>query len=151
MQCTSPFLYLTGSIRGADARQDAIVCLLQSQPKTEDEALLVLSRLHHRTEYATRKQRRLTRGTILQLSFDPCAPEDDPHDGPAMAALDLLPASNRKVIEQHVIEGLSFREIAATEGVSKVAIKKRFDIAAEKLRQLRESVNEQGWKPSVYK
>ena len=146
-----PFLHLTTSIRGEDARQDAIVCLLESQPQTEDEAQLVLSRLHHRTEYATRKQRRLTKGKILQLNFDPCSPEDDPHDGPVMAALDLLPASHREVIEQHVIEDMSFSEIAATEGVSKVAIKKRFDKAADRLRQLRDSVNEQGLKPSVYK
>ena len=133
----SPYLYLADSIRNRDERQDAYLAILDGQPDSEEAARLILSRLHHRTEYSERQSRRHTKGKVLQLNFDPVAPEPDDNDGEAMAALDRLPADLRAVIEEHVIEGVSLRDIAKREGVSKDTIRRRFDQAADRLRQLR--------------
>ena len=143
----SPYLSLANSIRNLDERQEAFLALLEEQPDSEQAAKDILSRLHHRTEYKERHSRRLTKGKILQLNFDPIAPEHDDNDGEVMAALDLLPPTLRHVIEEHVIEGESLRDIAKREGVSKDTIRRRYDRAAEKLSHLRDTCAKQPRNP----
>ena len=134
--CNSVYLFVADSIRNEDERQDAYTAILTERPQTYAEAMSVLSRLHHRKEYKARRSRELTNGKVHQLNFDPTGLQLKDTDGDAMAALERLPDAERRLIEDHVIEGTSLREIAQRDGVSKDTIRRRYDRAAEKVRQI---------------
>ena len=53
-----------------------------------------------------------------------------------IAALDCLSGSDRELIEVHVIDEESLRDIAKERGLSKDAMRKRYNIAASKLKEL---------------
>src|ERR1700677_626570 len=118
---SSSFLYLADSIRNEDSRQDAYLILLERQPQTKAEAELILSSLHHRTEWNRRQDRKRN----VQLTFNPPATQVEWDDGVAVAALDRLPDADRHLIEEHVLEGLTLRQMATKAGVSKDTIAKR--------------------------
>lgn len=147
MVTTSPFLHLADSIRNPDHRQNALLALLEAQPATEAQAVAVLSCLHHKEESIQRRYRKRN----MQLNFDPIAPQHDPCDGKMIAALDRLSGPDRELIEAHVLDGISLRNLAKNAGVSKDTIHKRYTVAANKLRILSEEKVDKTPLPTPYK
>ncbi|AEU36163.1 RNA polymerase sigma factor [Granulicella mallensis] len=120
--------------RNRDYRQDQYVALLEAAPQTEKAALAILRTVHHRQETSRRRDRKWT--VQPDLTFDPIAPQGEDTDGHIVAALSCLPLEDQDIISQHIIEGMSLRDIAKQQGVSKDCIRKRYDHAKQKLQAL---------------
>jgi RNA polymerase sigma factor (sigma-70 family) len=123
------FLHLADARDGTDQKQDQFLALLEAAPQTEAEALAILSTVHHRHE----RSRRNTKQRTCQLNFDPIAPQKEEDTGALVSALDLLPDKDQNIIRDHVLDGLSFVEIARQEGISKSGAAKRYTVAKRHL------------------
>ena len=122
------FLHLANS-RNEDDRQEQYLALLEAAPQTLESAEAVLSALHHRQEWNRRQHKK----RFIPLSFDPIAQQTPDNDGDLMSALNLLSPADQKLIRDHVIEENSLRAIGKRDSVSKDTIRKRYDLAKEKL------------------
>lgn len=129
---SAQFCYLVPTGPPNDERQDAYLALLEADPKTETDALDILSKSHHRAEY----QSRMDRQRSLPLLCEPATSARPAPNGPAVAALESLPDEDRQLITDHVLNGTSLRAIAKAAGVSKDTIRKRYDRAKQKLAAL---------------
>lgn len=129
---SAKFCYLVPKHLKEDERQTAYLAIIEANPDTAEDALSVLSALHHKTE----KQARMQRVRNIPLEFEPAAEQRQDHDSRAMQALDLLPADDQVLIQQHVIEGTSMADLAKVAGVSRETIRKRYNTALAKLRVL---------------
>ena len=132
MEAPTPdhFFYLVDSSLDVDLRQDMFLALLSEHPVTELEATAIIMRVRYVNEYAMKKERQRTLPLLVEPSTDDKGDEDN---GYVVAALNTLPDDDQDLIMSHVIEGHSLRTIAKVQGVSKDTIRKRFNLAKDKL------------------
>jgi RNA polymerase sigma factor (sigma-70 family) len=126
-----PFSNLCDARPNTDAHQDQLLALWEKHPKTEAEAKAILKTLHHRRERAYRNDKK--RG--MPLDLDMPAAEIEPN-GELVELVQLLSASDRQLIEDHVLNQMTLAQIAEREGCSKRTISGRFTRAKQKLRTL---------------
>jgi RNA polymerase sigma factor (sigma-70 family) len=126
-----PFSHLCDARPNTDAHQDQLLALWEKQPKTEDEAKAILKTLHFRHEWARRNDKK--RGMPLDVNME--ANQIQPN-GELMELIQSLPASDRRLIEDHVLNEMTLAQIAERDGCSKRTISGRFTRAKRKLQTL---------------
>lgn len=119
-----------------DTRQNQYVALLEQQPQTEEQALKLLSSIHHIDEWNNRQFHRIH----APLNYEAPDKEDERERtrpiGNLESELELLPEEDRNIIQRHVLDGLTVRELSIELGISKSTAGRRIQNSLKNYREL---------------
>ncbi|CAN5467884.1 hypothetical protein BH10ACI4_BH10ACI4_25160 [soil metagenome] len=118
-----------------DLRQDCIVALIEEKPSTETDAKALIAKI---LSSARTRRRRLT---ARMRSF---GDNEDPHREVTgdhwveklRESLDLLPATDQRLIDLRYSEGKSLKDIGTLVGLSQPTLRNRFEAILKKLEAL---------------
>lgn len=125
---------IPANVTDPDLRQDIAVALLEAQPDSVKDALLLIARVRYRKDWHDAKERKLFKTQATEPDFSTWTPVQTAAFVKLYAAFDSLDRMEQSLVQMRLVSRQSAAATASAHGISQPTMRKRLDIAVEKLR-----------------